>query len=102
VPLALFGVETVRGRRRWMLALLSLGAVTSALLLADIIRRPASATIDGAHIAYVSGGPNALLLGTSLWCAWAAITSVVVVVYLRRTASSSRAGAVEAGAGQRR
>lgn len=125
VPLALFGVETVDGRRRWMLALLALGAVTSALLLTQIISSPASASVDGAHIAYVSGGSNALLLGvlyvlatcgallvassrllaafglvnlaavialtwltftglTSLWCAWAAITSVVVAVYLRR------------------
>jgi len=127
VPLALFGVETVRGRRRWMLALLALGAVTSALLLVDIIRHPVGASIDGSHIAYVSGGPNALALGvlyvvatcgallvassrmlaafglvnlaavialtwltftglTSLWCAWAALTSVVVAVYLRRVA----------------
>ena len=125
VPLAMFGVETVLGRRRWMLALLSLGAVTSALLLVEIIRSPADATIDGSHIAYVSGGSNAVLLGvlyvlatcgallvassrmlatfglvnlaavialtwltftglTSLWCAWAALTSVVVAAYLRR------------------
>lgn len=130
VPLALFGVETVRGRRRWMLALLALGAVTSALLLVDIIRSPAGASIDGSHIAYVSGGSNAVLLGvfyvlttcgallvassrmlaafgllnlavvigltwltftglTSLWCAWAALTSVVVAVYLRRVYRSA-------------
>ncbi len=63
VPLALFGVETVRGRRRWMLALLAMGAVTSALLLVDIVRSPVGASIDGSHIAYVSGGSDALLLG---------------------------------------
>jgi hypothetical protein len=125
VPLALFGVETVPGRRRWMLALLAMGAVTSALLLVSIIRSPASASIDGNHIAYISDGSNAVLLGvlyvvatcgallvassrmlavfgmvnlaavialtwltftglTSLWCAWAALTSVVVALYLRR------------------
>jgi hypothetical protein len=135
VPLAMFGVETVRGRRRWMLALLAMGAVTSALLLTDIIRNPASASIDGSHIAYVSGGSDALLLGvlyvlatcgallvassrmlaafglvnlaavialswltftglTSLWCAWAALSSVVVVIYLRR--ASRRVPAVAA------
>ncbi|HEV7676944.1 MAG TPA: DUF6629 family protein [Candidatus Dormibacteraeota bacterium] len=127
VPLALFGVETVPGRRRWMAALLALGAVTSALLLVEIVRSPAGASIDGSHIAYVSGGSDALLLGvfyvlatcgallvassrmlaafgivnlaavivlgwltftglTSLWCAWAALSSVVVVLYLRRRA----------------
>ncbi len=115
------------GRRRWMLALLAMGAVTSAWLLTEIIRSPASATIDGAHIAYVSGGSDAAVLGvfyivttcgallvassrmlaafglvnlaavialtwltftglTSLWCAWAAITSFVVVIHLRRAA----------------
>jgi len=125
VPLALFGVETVRGRRRWMLALLALGALTSAWLLTEIIRSPAGASIDGAHIAYVSGGSDAWVLGvfyvlatcgallvassrmlaafglvnlaavigltwltftglTSLWCAWAAMTSVVVAIHLRR------------------
>jgi hypothetical protein len=135
VPLAMFGVETVRGRRRWMLALLAMGAVTSALLLTDIIRSPASASIEGSHIAYVSGGSDALLLGvlyvvatcgallvassrmlaafglvnlaavialswltftglTSLWCAWAALSSVVVVVYLRRASRSVPAAAV--------
>jgi hypothetical protein len=134
VPLGMFGVETVRGRRRWMLALLALGAVTSALLLTDIIRSPASASIDGSHIAYVSGGSDALLLGvlyvlatcgallvassrmlaafglvnlaavialtwltftglTSLWCAWAALSSVVVVLYLRRASRSVPAAA---------
>ena len=138
VPLALFGVETVRGRRRWMLALLGLGAVTTALLLTDIISRPVGASIDGTHIAYVSGGSNAAVLGvfyvlatcgallvassrmlaafglinlaavialtwltftglTSLWCAWAALTSVVVAVYLRRVARAPqpRLGAVK-------
>lgn len=135
VPLALFGVETVRGRRRWMLALLALGAVTTALLLTDIIQRPVGASIDGSHIAYVSGGSNALVLGvlyvlatcgallvassrmlavfglinvaavialtwltftglTSLWCAWAALTSVVVAVYLRRVAGAGHPGGV--------
>lgn len=125
VPLALFGVETVDGRRRWMATLLAVGTVTSALLLSAIIRSPAGATIDGSHIAYVSGSSNAALLGvlyvlatcgallvassrmlavfglvnvaavialtgltftglTSLWCAWAAGTSVVVAAYLRR------------------
>jgi len=127
VPLALFGVETVRGRRRWMALLLALGALTSALLLTEIIRSPVAATIDGSHIAYVSGGSDALLLGvfyvlatcgallvassrmlaafgllnlavvialswltftglTSLWCAWAAISSIVVALYLRSAA----------------
>lgn len=130
VPLAMFGVETVRGRRRWMAALLALGAATTALLLAEIVRSPAGASIDGRHIAYTSGGGNALVLGvfyvlctcgallvassrmlaafgvvnlavvialtwitftglTSLWCAWAALTSVVVAVYLRRTSRGS-------------
>lgn len=116
-----------------MLALLALGAVTTALLLTDIIRRPVSASIEGAHIAYVSGGSNALVLGvfyvlatcgallvassrmlaafglinlaavialtwltftglTSLWCAWAALTSIVVAVHLRRVARADGEG----------
>jgi uncharacterized protein DUF6629 len=126
VPLAMFDIEPVEGRRRWMAALLAMGTVTSAFLLIHIITGPVGATIDGHHIAYTSGGSDAFLLGvlyvlatcgallvasshllrafglvnlamvialswltftglTSLWCAWAAISSVVVAIYLRKS-----------------
>jgi hypothetical protein len=126
VPLALFDIEPVKGRRKWMGALLAVGTVTSALLLTQIIRSPVGASIDGIHIAYTSGDSNTFLLGvlyvfatcgallvassrllmvfglinlgmvitlswltftglTSLWCAWAAITSFVIAIYLRRS-----------------
>src|ERR1700676_2899598 len=38
VPLALFGVETVSGRRKSMAVLLALGAIASAAMLFQIIR----------------------------------------------------------------
>jgi hypothetical protein len=125
VPLALFEVEPVAGRRKWMAALLALGAVTSALLLASIVTSPVGASIEGMHIAYTADLSYGLLLGvlyvlvtcgalliassrllaafglanlaivialswltftglTSLWCAYAALGSVVIAVYLRR------------------
>ena len=136
VPLALFDIEPVRGRRRWMLLLLALGAITSAALLFQVVDGPVGATVDGMHIAYSAdiNHPEALtalyvlatcgtllvassrwlgLFGllnlgvvialtwltftglTSLWCAWAAITSVVIALYLRRALPIKPVAAVQ-------
>ena len=132
VPLALFDIEPVRGRRRWMAALLAIGVLTTAGLLVQIIGSPVGASVDGSHIAYSADISYALLLGvgyvvatcgallvgssrvlrlfgvanvgvvialtwltftglTSLWCAFAAVTSIVIAVYLRRAAARPEA-----------
>jgi hypothetical protein len=126
VPFAMLGVEPRLRRRRWMMAFLVLGTITSAALLIAVVRGPVGAAIDGSHIAYsadigyagilvalyivatcgsclVASNRWLFLLGvanlsavialgwitftgfTSLWCAWAAVTSGAIAVYLRRT-----------------
>lgn len=126
VPFAMLGVETRLRRRRWMIAFLVVGTITSAVLLIAVVRGPVGATIDGSHIAYsadigyaeilvalyivatcgsclVASNRWLFLLGlanlsavialgwitftgfTSLWCAWAALTSVAIAIYLRRS-----------------
>ena len=126
VPFAMLGVEERVRRRRWMMAFLVLGTITSTALLIAVVRGPVGAAIDGSHIAYsanigyagilvalyivatcgsclVASNRWLFLLGVanliavialgwitftgfaSLWCAWAALTSVAIAVYLRRS-----------------
>jgi hypothetical protein len=135
VPLAMLGVETRVHRRRWMMAFLLVGMLTSVALLAAVIGGPVGASIDGSHIAYTANVSYAgilialyivatcgsclvasnrwlVLLGlanlsavialgwitftgfTSLWCAWAALTSVAIAIYLRRSGRTSTPAAM--------
>jgi hypothetical protein len=59
VPLAVGGVEPDRGRQRWMLGFVGLGAVVTCVLLTSIVRSPVGATIENLHLSYradVDGG----------------------------------------------
>jgi hypothetical protein len=123
VPLAVRGVEQVRGRRTIITLLSGVGVVVSMILLGAIVWGPVGAVVEGHHIAYSVDIPGraigslyavatcrALLLAsdrrirffgvsnlaavvvlvwltvgglTSLWCVWAAVTSVEIDLYLR-------------------
>jgi hypothetical protein len=124
VPLALALIEPNLRRTRWMLPFVALGAVISAILLAEVVSGPVSAEIATRYIAYHPGLSYGgqitvlyviatcapLLMSTvrrfvvfglfnlvavtalgwltaaaviSLWCAWAAVTSIVIAIHFR-------------------
>jgi hydrogenase-4 membrane subunit HyfE len=126
VPLAVVAIEPARQRRRLMIPLLVVGALTTSVLLAAVVGGPVGATVDGHHIAYTADVQLGMLLPalyvvatcgsliassnqllvlfgvgnivaaaalayltftgfTSLWCAWAAVTSVAIAVFMRRS-----------------
>ena len=62
VPLAALGLESVRWRRRVLLAITIVGAGVGVYLLAMLIRLPIVATVTGGHIAYES--PHFYVLAT--------------------------------------
>jgi hypothetical protein len=125
VPLAVRRLEPDLTRRRFMSAMVWVGAAVSTVLVIPTLSNPVSAVDAGTHVSYVTdlvlGGPvtvlyvmatcGSLLASSdravvwygvvnlvvvsvlaglltsgviSLWCVWAAVTSIAIAVHLRR------------------